>query len=105
MLADSFKPPYDKREADAHAPETPSKTTLSRELPIIKEKIRDLALERWVLNLDDATKFSVNLTEEFNDVELAGLRYFMSTWDIERLKKFKKELEARKRQLPSEAFL
>jgi radical SAM superfamily enzyme YgiQ (UPF0313 family) len=96
MLAESFKPPFDKTEADAHAPpETPSKTTLKRELPIIKEKIRDLALKRWVLSLDDATKMSVNLTE-FTDVELTGLRYMLFHWDVERLKKFKTILEARK---------
>ena len=74
-----------------------SQSQLQKNLPMIKEKIRDIALERWVSNLDDATKFSVNLTD-FNDIELAGLRYFMSTWDVERLKKFKKELEAKKHE-------
>ena len=55
------------------------------------DEIRDKALERWVLSLDDATRLSVNLTD-FNDVELAGLRYLLSTWDLNRLKKFKKML-------------
>lgn len=96
MLADSFKPPFDKREADAHAPET--KSSLQKAFPILKEKIRDLALERWIASLDDATKLSVNLTEDFNDVELAGLRYMLNTWDISRLTKFKKTLDARKNE-------
>lgn len=73
----------------------PSKSTLQRELPILREKIRDLALERWVLSLDDATRMSCNLTD-FTDVELAGLKYMLATWDVERLKKFKEILEDRK---------
>jgi hypothetical protein len=75
----------------------PSKSTLQRELPILREKIRDSALKRWILSLDDATKMSVNLTD-FTDVELAGLQYLLASWDIERLKKFKKTLEDRKAQ-------
>jgi len=73
----------------------PSKSLVAKRAPILKQKIKDAALERWVLVLDDAVKFSVNLTDDFNDVELAGLRYMLSTWDIERLKKFKKILEER----------
>lgn len=65
---------------------------------VINGKIHEAALERWVLSLDDALRFSVNLTD-FNDIELAGLRYFLSTnmidlrdkiKDLERLKEFKK---------------
>ena len=88
---------FAKETTETKGLNTPSQSQLQKNLPMIKEKIRDIALERWVSNLDDATKFSVNLTE-FNDVELAGLRYFMSTWDVERLKKFKKELEAKKHE-------
>lgn len=72
------------------------------------DDIKNCALERWVLSLDDATKLSVNLTD-FNDVELAGLRYLLSTdtpsldskvWDIERLKKFKKSKEDKNERNP-----
>jgi len=74
--------------------ELPSKSQLMRELPVIKEKIKDAALERWVLELDDATKLSANLTD-FNDVELAGLQYMLARWEIDRLKQFKKLIETR----------
>lgn len=76
----------------------PSTRSFKKQTPILKEKLKNIALERWVLTLDDATRLSVNLTD-FNDVELAGLRYMVSTtspdlsskvWDVERLKKFKK---------------
>jgi radical SAM superfamily enzyme YgiQ (UPF0313 family) len=70
----------------------PSKSQLMKMLPEIREKIRDAALERWVLSLDDATKLSVNLTK-FNDVELAGLRYMLGHWELRRLEEFKSKLE------------
>ena len=69
--------------------EIPSKRQLQKKLPLLKEKVKDAALERWVTVLDDATKLSVNLTD-FNDVELAGLRYMIHTWDVRRLEHFKK---------------
>lgn len=71
-----------------------SKSELMKSFPVLKERIHDAALERWILNLDDATKMSVNLTE-FNDIELAGLRYMLSKWEITRLQRFKKELAER----------
>jgi len=73
----------------------PSKSKLMKELPVLKESIRDIALKRWVLSLDDATKMSANLTD-FTDVELAGLKYMLFHWDIDRLKKFKEILGKRK---------
>jgi hypothetical protein len=73
----------------------PSKSTLMKDLPAMREKIHDGALKRWVLSLDDATKMSCNLTE-FTDVELAGLKYMVASWDVERLKKFQKIYEERK---------
>lgn len=75
--------------------EHPSITQLRKEFPLIQAEIRDLALKRWILSLDDATKMSCNLTE-FTDVELAGLKYMLASWDVERLKKFKKQLAERK---------
>jgi len=74
-----------------------SKAFLQKNLPSIQSFIRDNALHRWVLSLDDATKMSCNLTDEFTDVELAGLQYLLASWDITRLKKFKKTLEERKK--------
>lgn len=74
-----------------------SKTDLLKHLPVLKEKIHDEALKRWVLSLDDATKLSANLTD-FTDVELAGLKNMLFHWDIERLKKFKKILEKHKKK-------
>ena len=73
----------------------PSKTTLIKGLPEISDKIKEAALERWMLSLDDATKMSVNLSK-FSDVELAGLKYMLESWDVERLKQFKKQLESKK---------
>lgn len=72
----------------------PSISAITRKLPIINDKIRDVALERWVLSLDDATRLSHNLTD-FNDVELAGLRYMLNTWDVRRLEQFKKIKEGK----------
>lgn len=74
---------------------TITKSWMIKHLNEIQTKLRDEALERWIMNLDDATKLSVNLTK-FNDVELAGLRYMLSMWDIERLKKFKESKESEK---------
>ena len=62
-------------------------------------KLRDEALKRWILSLDDATRLSVNLTQ-FSDVELAGLRYMLSTWDITRLQAFKEQLKKRATEKP-----
>jgi radical SAM superfamily enzyme YgiQ (UPF0313 family) len=81
----------------------PSKATLNRELPLITGQIRDRSLERWVMSLDDATRMSCNLTD-FTDVELAGLKYMLATWDVDRLKKFKKILEERKKMRFVESF-
>ena len=67
-----------------------TKSWINRNLENVKKEIWDSALKRWILALDDATKMSCNLTD-FTDVELAGLRYMLSKWDIERLKKFKAE--------------
>ena len=75
----------------------PTKTQLMKALPQITDSIKDAALQRWVLSLDDATRMSVNLTG-FSDVELAGLKYMLATWDIARLKKFKEQLEERKKK-------
>jgi hypothetical protein len=86
------------------AEETPSKSKLMKELPQLKWRVRDAALKRWVLSLDDATRMSCNLTN-FSDVELAGLRDLMRTdtqsfdpavVNLERLKKFRNILENRK---------
>ena len=76
-------------------PVVPSKSQLQKNLLTLKDKVKDVALQRWILSLDDATKLSVNLTE-FNDVELAGLRYMLNTWDIRRLEQFKKFKEKNK---------
>lgn len=76
--------------------EIPSRTKLQKNLLVLKEKVKDNALERWVLSLDDATKLSANLTD-FNDVELAGLRYMLSAWELERLKKFRSGKESPKK--------
>lgn len=76
----------------AKEPMLPSAAYLRKQTPKIVGDIRDNALERWVLDLDDATKLSVNLTK-FNDVELAGLRYMLGHWELRRLEEFKKILE------------
>lgn len=49
-------------------------------------------LESYVLDLDDAQKLTVNLTD-FSDCELLGLRELMTVHDLRRLKKFKKSKE------------
>jgi anaerobic magnesium-protoporphyrin IX monomethyl ester cyclase len=103
---DTFTKYFDRATKDgwvlAGNKEIPSKSLLQKQTPKIISDIKDNALQRWVLSLDDATQMSVNLTN-FNDVELAGLRYLMSTEgvrlasktpDLERLKKFKKLKEA-----------
>jgi radical SAM superfamily enzyme YgiQ (UPF0313 family) len=86
--------------------EMPSKSSLMKNLPAMKEKIRDEALKRWILLLDDATRISCNLTD-FSDVELAGLQSLLRTdlksfsiavANLERLKKFDETLEARETQ-------
>lgn len=83
-------------DEDFNPEKIPSATQLRKQFSMIQAKIKDKALERWVLTLDDATRLSVNLTDVFNDVELAGLQYMLSTWNIDRLKKFKKILEERR---------
>jgi len=50
-------------------------------------------LESFVLDLDDAQKLTVNLTD-FTDPELLGLRELMTNHDLERLKRFKELKEA-----------
>jgi anaerobic magnesium-protoporphyrin IX monomethyl ester cyclase len=74
--------------------EVTTKSTLRKNVPVLIEKLQDIALQRWVYSLDDATKLSCNMTD-FTDVELAGIQYMISKWDIERLKKFKKQLEVK----------
>jgi hypothetical protein len=82
-----------------------TQSSLNKNIDVIKGKIRDVALERWIASLDDATKLSVNLTEDFNDVELAGLRYMLNTWDIPRLTKFKKQRESEPQQIEIDKIL
>ncbi len=45
-------------------------------------------LEKFVLDIDDAQKLTVNLTN-FSDIELLGLRELMTNHDLDRLKKAK----------------
>ena len=61
-----------------------SKTNLAKNMPIIEEKLRDIALQRWVYSLDD-NKLTLNLTP-VTDVELAGLKYLLFTHDIDKIK-------------------
>uniref|UniRef100_A0A6M3LBL1 Putative radical SAM superfamily protein n=1 Tax=viral metagenome TaxID=1070528 RepID=A0A6M3LBL1_9ZZZZ len=84
----------------------PTQTALKKQLATLTENIKDSALERWVSVLDEATTLSANLTE-FDDVTLAGLRALVSTnvvdlsvkwWDMKRLEKMKKRLEARNKK-------
>ena len=82
-----------KKVMELHGIKEPiTKSWMTKHLNEIQTKLKDEALERWIMNLDDATKMSVNLTD-FNDVELAGLRYMLQMWEIERLKKFKELID------------
>lgn len=85
------------------APKEISSNQARKLFPELQTRIHDEALKRWVLSLDDATRMSCNLTA-FTDVELAGMRYLLSTegisldgkpMDLERLKQFKRQLEER----------
>lgn len=60
-----------------------------KDMDIFVTKIKEEGLERWLLSLDDATRLSVNLTD-FTDEDLIAFRYYIETWDIQRLKHYKK---------------
>lgn len=84
-----------------------SRSRINKHRAVNSAILKDAALERWVLSLDDATKLTVNLTS-FNDVELAGLQYMLSTqypdlttkmWDLKRLQAFKELKEKENNEL------
>ena len=53
------------------------------------------SLDAFLLDLGDATKVTAVISENFNAVELLGLRELMATRDVKRIIRFKQELEGR----------
>lgn len=48
-------------------------------------------LEAFISDLDDATKISANISENFSTIELLGLRELMVSFNIRKIKQFEKE--------------
>lgn len=62
-------------------------------------------LEAFISDLDDATKITANISENFSTVELLGIRELMVSFDYKKLKAFEKEWWARNKTVKLPKFI